>query len=140
MDNYKFSTKYIKILAVALFLTILVTVIVTVLFTVSLVMGNSCNMNVVVVGCIFVGTLSGVELLVLFAPFYLKTVKRLGDRLLWEQKDRGMIMPITDDMINRINSIEDEEIGDMLWQILEYDWLESVDKVRRELEGIEGGE
>lgn len=139
MDNYKFSTKYIRILAVALFLTILVTVIITVLFTIQLFNGNPYNMNIVIIGGIFIGTLSGFGLVVLFSPFYFKAFKRLGDRLLWEQKDVGMLLPITDEMINRINSLENEEIGDRLWQVLEYDWLESVDKVRRELEGRESG-
>jgi hypothetical protein len=107
-------------LAVAVFLTVFATSIITACYGV------------------FVGVVSGVGLVVVPAPFYLKTIERLGERLEWEKPDRGMRMRISDEMISRINLLDDWSEEDRLFQILEYDWLESVDKVRRELEGIEG--
>ena len=113
----KFSVKYIKILAVSVFLTIFVTVIITVMFTISLVNGNSDN---AVVGGIFIGAVSGVGFVVLFAPFYMRTVRCLGERLEWEQPDKGILMPITDEKI--------QQMSDETYQQLHVDWLELISK------------
>jgi|GEM_PF-5349810 len=66
-------------------------------------------------------------------------MKRLGEWLEMEKKDKGIRMPMTDEFLTQINSIGDWEVECRLWKILEYDWLESVDKVRRELKTRESG-
>jgi hypothetical protein len=119
MEKIKFSRKYIVRLAVAVFLTVLATSIVTACYGV------------------FVGVVSGVGLVFVMSPFLLKTIERLGEWLEMEKPDRGMRMRISDEMINRINLLDDWSEEDRLFQILEYDWLESVDKVRQELKKVE---
>ena len=78
-----------------------------------------------------IGTLSGVGLVVAFAPFYLSTVKHLGEWLEMEKVDAGIRMPMSDSMVR--------EMSDESYQQLHVDWLELVDKVRRELKARESG-
>jgi hypothetical protein len=92
-----------------------VTVIITVIFAVQLV---GTNPDKAVVGGIFVGTLSGFGLVVLFALFYLSTVKYLGEWLEMEQKDKGVRMPMTDEMLTQINSIGYWEVECGPWKVL----------------------
>jgi len=103
MKKIKFSRKYIAILAVAVFLTVLATSIITACYGV------------------FVGVVSGVGLVFVPAPFYLKTIERLGERLEWEKPNLGLRMPLPDYMI--------QQMTDESYEQLHVEWRDLVDKV-----------
>jgi hypothetical protein len=131
-----FSRKYIARLAVAAFIMIIAVAIFSTTFTIRMMENNPNNTDRVIFGGIATGVLIGVVLIVVPAPFYLHTLKTLGERLDSEKENSGMRMPISDEMICRINTLDNVEVEDRLFKMLEYDWLESVDKVRKELERV----